>query len=314
MQLAHRTRVSVSNGGYDYEFVEEPPKRFICNICAKVLRDPYLTACCGQHYCESCIKHWIGEKRSKVCPHCRKNNFVHILNKALKREIDELKVHCINHEKGCEWKNELDNLETHLKDCGYVEVECSNKCKRRLMTKELGQHLQNECLLRKYTCTHCNLVDTYHAITGECPPNESYCAAHPGHYNICPEFKLRCSECGEKNIKRKDMTVHQSQCPKQPVECPFKEVGCDVKPMRSQLNDHMSQNTQQHLQLMTGAYQKLKEECNNYKERLERLQNPFGQKSEQVRSSAFSQLSHTSHDFQYQAPCIFDRNRSCVCM
>jgi len=262
------TTPSVSHGGYGYEFVEETPNKFICNICAKVLRDPYLTECCGQHYCESCIKHWIRQSGAQVCPHCRNRNFVHILNRALKREINELKVYCINHEKGCKWKNELGNLETHLKDCGYVEVECSNKCNQRLMRNKLGDHLRSECLLREYMCTHCHRVDTYHAITGDCPPNEIYCPKHPSHYDSCPELKLKCSKCGERNIKRKDMGEHQSHCPKEPVECRFKEAGCDVKPLRSELDDHMTQNTQQHLVLMMGAFRKLKEECNNYKERL----------------------------------------------
>ena len=263
----------VSRGGYDYAFVEEPPHKFFCNICAKVLRDPYLTECCGQHYCESCIKHWIQENRGKVCPHCRKNDFIHILNKALKREINELKVHCINQEKGCEWENELENLETHLKDCGYVEVECSNKCNHRLMRNELSKHLRNECLLREYTCKHCHRVDTYHAITGDCPPNEIHCPAHPGHYDSCPELKLVCSKCGEGNIKRKDMTEHQAQCPKEPVECPFEEAGCNVKPLRSELDEHTTQNTQKHLELVMGAFQILKGECNGYKKRLECLEN-----------------------------------------
>jgi len=291
IQQLPTTTPSVSHGGYGYEFVEEPPNKFICNICAKVLRDPYLTECCGQHYCESCIKHWIHQSGARVCPHCRKRYFVHILNKALKREINELKVHCINHEKGCKWKNELGNLETHLKDCGYVEVECSNKCNQRPMRNELGNHLQSECLLREYMCTHCHRVDSYHAITGDCPPNEIYCPKHPGHYDSCPELKLKCSKCGERNIKRKDMGEHKSHCPKEPVECRFKEAGCDVKPLRSELDDHMTQNTQQHLMLMMEAFQKLKEECNNYKARLVYLE------------SQLPPISHRySHGYALQSP------------
>ena len=257
---------SVPHGGYDCEFIEEPPVKFICSICAKVLQDPHLTNCCGQHFCESCIKHWIKKYQAKVCPHCRERNFIHMLNKALKREIIELKFYCINQEKGCKWKDKLDNLETHLKDCGYVEVECSNKCKHRLMRNRLVKHLRSECLLREYMCIHCHHVDTYHAITGDCPPSKKHCPAHPSHYDSCPELKLRCSKCGERNIKRKDMTDHQSQCPKEPVECPFKEAGCEVKPLRSELDDHMTQNTQQHLMLMMGAFGELKEENQKLKE------------------------------------------------
>ena len=45
-------------GGYDYEFVRQVPERFMCiNICTKVLREPHLTVCCGQHFCGSCLDH-----------------------------------------------------------------------------------------------------------------------------------------------------------------------------------------------------------------------------------------------------------------
>jgi len=233
-QAQPSSSTKVSHGGYDCDFIEKIPEKFICNICTKVLRDPHLTECCGQHFCGSCIEHWTSQ--NEVCPICREGKFVHILNKALKREINILEVHCINHEKGCKWKNEVVNLENHLEVCEYAEVECSNKCKHRLIRNRLGKHLRSECLLRKYTCIHCDHVDTYHAITGECPPSKKHCPAHPSHYDSCPELKLNCSKCGERNVKRKDMTDHQSQCPKEPVECQFKEAGCDVKPLRSELD------------------------------------------------------------------------------
>ena len=311
-------KASVPRGGYDCEFIEEPPEKFICSICAEVLRDPHLTKCCGQHFCGSCIEDWIKQYKTKVCPYCHERNFIHMLNKALKREINELKVYCINQEKGCWWKDELDNLETHLKDCGYVEVECSNKCKHRLMRKRLGKHLRSECLLREYTCIHCHHVDTYHAITGDCPPSKKHCPAHPSHYDSCPELKLRCSKCGERNIKRKDMTDHQSQCPKEPVDCRFKEAGCEVKPLRSELDDHMTQNTQQHLMLMIGAFRELKEENQKlkeeYKERLDRLEKQVRRKSQKARSYSIPQVcppvqqSPPSLAQRSQAPqtCIFE--------
>ena len=298
--------LAAPRGGYEYKFVDETPNKFICNICTKVLRDPHLTECCGQHFCESCIKHWVSQNRAKGCPHCRQYKFVHILNKALKREINELKVCCINQEKGCEWKNELDNLETHMKNCGYVEVECSNNCKIRLMRNELAEHLLSECLLRKYRCVHCHLMGTYHAITGDCPPDNKRCPAHPGHYESCPELKLACSKCGERNIKRKDMTKHRSQCPMESVECQFKEAGCDMKLLRNELDDHMTQSTQQHLVLMMKAFQELKKECNEYKQRLVHLENQVGQRSLKPKLvKKYAPLRAAKNQLLHQ-PCIFE--------
>ena len=46
-------------GGHDHEFVGEVPDRFNCQICAKVIREPHLAVCCGQHFCESCLNKWF---------------------------------------------------------------------------------------------------------------------------------------------------------------------------------------------------------------------------------------------------------------
>ena len=48
-----------SYGGYDSEFVDDVPDRFMCQICTRVLHDPHLAVCCGQHFCESCLNRWF---------------------------------------------------------------------------------------------------------------------------------------------------------------------------------------------------------------------------------------------------------------
>ena len=59
-----------------------------------------------------------------------------------------------------------------------------------------------------------------------------------------------------------------------------------MKPLRSELDDHMTQNTQQHLMLMMEAFQELKEENQKlkeeYKERLDRLERQVRHKSQNV--------------------------------
>ena len=61
------------SGGYDHDFVDTIAPKYLCNICMKVLRDPRLTECCGQHYCDFCLKKWLVS--NKTCPHCRKKDF-----------------------------------------------------------------------------------------------------------------------------------------------------------------------------------------------------------------------------------------------
>ena len=80
-------------GDYDYQFVGTISSKYICSICSKILHDPHLTSCCGQHFCASCLTNWLGTQQGrKTCPHCRQENFVHIASKAMIREVNELKI------------------------------------------------------------------------------------------------------------------------------------------------------------------------------------------------------------------------------
>ena len=254
-------------GGYDYDFVEEVPEQLVCSaVCTKVLRDPHLTACCGQHFCNSCLQHWFKRQGKQVCPHCREENFTHIPDKPVKRKIDQLKIRCTNHKAGCDWVGELNTLQSHLDSnsgCGYVEVSCTNKCKMslhylpmivKMKRKDLANHLAQQCPLRKYKCQHCGKEDTYQTITET-------------HYNKCPKYPLDCpNKCGTRGIKRAEMDQHRSTCPLESVECPFKEAGCQEKVVRKDFDNHMKTNQQQHLLTLMGAFRETKADLDSLKQ------------------------------------------------
>ena len=219
----------------------------------KVLRDARLTECCGQHYCDSCLKKWL--VRNKTCPQCRKKDFQSILNKAMIREINEFKVHCTNKTKGCKWVGQLGGLKYHLESdngCGYVVVTCSNHasiyaiflgiCGTTMERRHLTHHQKNECLYRQYTCKHCGYIDTYDAIAGSAKIRNEGSKIRGGrnHYCECVEYPLDCpNECGEENIKRKDMEEHKEICPFEAIVCPFSEIcNKDNIILRKDIEDH----------------------------------------------------------------------------
>ena len=241
-------------GGYEYEFVDKVPERYLCSIiCHKVLRDARLLVCCGNYICESCLNHWLrsqGKHRQQsTCPHCRKKNFTHVENLAIRREIKELKIRCTNGKAGCTWMGALSNLKTHLdseKGCGFVTVYCTNECKKQLKRKDLHTHLTQHCPLRKYKCQHCGQEDTCQTITEK-------------HYGECPSYPLDCpNTCGGRGIKRAEMSQHRSKCPLEPVECPFKEAGCQATLVRRELDSHVTTNQQQHLLTLMAAFREVK--------------------------------------------------------
>ena len=110
-------------GGYDCEFVESFPSVFQteCPICSLILRDPYLTSCCGTNFCRTCSERLQDEY--KPCPTCRKNKFELFPNKSLGRTIRQLHVLCTD---GCDWTGELGQLENHLDEV----VHCGEYCSR----------------------------------------------------------------------------------------------------------------------------------------------------------------------------------------
>ena len=263
-------------GGYDYKFVGAIPSKYTCSICTKVLCDAHLTACCGQHFCASCLTHWLGtQQRRKTCPHCRQEDFQHIPNKAMIREVNEFKIRCTNHREGCGWVGELGGLKSHLdsgKGCGYVEVTCTNKgCGERVSRKDLQTHLQEKCYYRSYECEHCGHKDTYTAITGNKERRTFF--KSKDHYSECPEYPLTCpNRCGVTGIRRRAMPDHHSSCPLECLDCPFKDAGCTEKIARKDMEDHMTANQQKHMlltfQSLQQANQQVKQDLSDTKREL----------------------------------------------
>ena len=256
-------RAQPAAGGYEYEFLDDPmPQKFLCIICMKVLKDARLTECCGQNFCDSCLKQWLRTREEKKCPHCQRGNVVHILNKERSRDINELRIRCTHHKAGCGWVGELAALKRHLESengCDYVEVTCPYSrryCDVKTRRKDLKTHM-NECKYRPYKCEHCNHQDTYEAITEgtRC----GWLHRNNSHYDVCPEYPLPCAnKCGVNNIKRRDMDGHRKSCPLEPLDCPFKDAGCNEKIARKDMDSHMERNTQQHILKLFHSHQELK--------------------------------------------------------
>ena len=106
-------------GGYDCEFVEPPKSAFKtdCPICFQILRDPYLSLCCGTSFCQACIERF--QANHAPCPTCREENFAVIPNKPLRRSLNQLRVLCTFNKDGCKWTGELGELQHHLNEVNH---------------------------------------------------------------------------------------------------------------------------------------------------------------------------------------------------
>lgn len=249
-------------GGFEEDFVDEIADELICFICTKPLRDPHLTKCCGQNFCESCLEQWSTKHQEEqiCCPFCRSTggDFEHFLDKRTKREINALNVRCSNHRQGCQWIGELGSKQDHLQNaktgCGYVEIECPNGCYdaceefgddeesykvKQVLRKDLKHHLQAECRRRRYQCQYCGIKGIFEDIT-------------EWHYYKCSEFPVPCpNRCHVMKIKRKEINEHRQLCPLEIVVCPFVTEGCKAWDLlRKDEAIHMEENVVNHQLLM----------------------------------------------------------------
>ena len=248
-----------STGGYDYDFAAEVPSKYICTICSEVLREARLTECCGQHYCDSCLKKWLAQNAQKTCPQCRQKDFQSVLNKEKIREVNELQVYCRNKKDGCGWVGELSAVEEHVdKKCGYTLVSCPNECMMNISNAKTfrRQHLL-KCRCRPYTCEYCGHKDRYDIITGNLAPWKMYPTFNKFHYDECANYPLDCpNKCGAAKIKRKDMGTHRDSCELEPIDCPFSHVGC-TKIRRRDIDSHCRDSMQNHLLLLAKSLKEL---------------------------------------------------------
>ena len=77
-----------SLGGYDYQTTNDQqlPVKYICMICILIQKEPMLTSCCGQHFCQTCLltSFLVSGRR---CPHCKARDLQYFVNKQQQREI-----------------------------------------------------------------------------------------------------------------------------------------------------------------------------------------------------------------------------------
>ena len=205
----------------ELNFVIDPSEDFLCPICTKVLVNPHVTDCCGQHFCEQCLTKWF--QRGKICPHCRSTNFTHIRYLPLKRKINDLQVYCSNRKDGCTTITSVSRLDDHLRECLYATVKCSYKCGQALFRKDLTNHTKNKCQYRPSTCRYCQ-------------KRYKHCFIFE-HLNRCPDFPVGCSKnCPNgSTVKHKDLSSHRLVCQLEPVNCPK----CLKNLLRQELQHHL---------------------------------------------------------------------------
>ena len=144
--------------GYDEErFVTTVNRNFLCLICFNVLKDPVL--CTNNHhcFCRSCITKHL--ENSQRCPMCADELTEETLAKPqrmIKDYLNELKIRCVYHDRGCEEIVQLQHLDQHEDSCGFTPAVCTNQgCGATLNKRDLTIHGSELCEYRKLKCHSC---------------------------------------------------------------------------------------------------------------------------------------------------------------
>ena len=244
--------------GYECEFIEPPPKPFQseCPICLQILREPYILDCCGYSFCAACIVR-VG-KDGKPCPHCNQPGYTTLVNKGLKRALNEFRVDCPHRLSGCEWEGELGKLDEHLNSdplperqlegCPFAVIECLH-CKEGIRRDKIAGHQLERCPQRPYTCEYCaEYKSTFEDVAYSHWP-ECKCFLLPSPYECTPPGS---------GLQRQYLDQHlEEECPLTVVQCKLHHAGCEVTLPRKDMANHMKEDSISHISLLAAENHRL---------------------------------------------------------
>ena len=144
--------------GYDEErFVTTVNRNFLCLICFNVLRDPVMCSRNQHCFCRSCITQHL--QNSQRCPTCNDELTEETLvdpPRMIKDLINELNIHCVYNNRGCQEIVELQHLDRHEDSCGFTPAVCTNAgCSATVNKRDLIHHESEQCEYRKLKCHSC---------------------------------------------------------------------------------------------------------------------------------------------------------------
>ena len=241
-------------GGYAFRFVLDPLpdelSNLLCEICQLPSKDPHLSECCGHTFCKCCADYSNKSAAcNNACPLCRQSDFPLFPNKQVDRKVKALHVYCTNESDGCPWKGEINKIVAHLDCCQYESVECETSgCGSLVQRQHLKIHMESECSYRDVRCVHCGLVGIHRYIVNE-------------HEDECAKLPLSCQNgCGVTNIARENMDEHRKTCPLEMMKCEYHDMGCEGKIARKDIDDHLRENAEEHLDMLKCKLVKMKNE------------------------------------------------------
>ena len=151
----------VKYGYDDSRFEKDVDEEFHCSVCYNVLKEPRMCRNNEHIFCLACISQHL-KVNSKTCPECNEHLSLDTLRKAprvLRNCLSKLKINCDHASRGCPQFTRLEELETHVSNCGYAPVLCSNaECGMEINKQDKVHHENEVCEYRRVKCQDCRKV------------------------------------------------------------------------------------------------------------------------------------------------------------
>ncbi|KAM7299803.1 zinc finger protein 235 isoform X1 [Ixodes scapularis] len=184
-----------------------PERAIYCELCRSLF--PCSTEETHRYRCP---------KMARKCSDCNVNVLNEDLQNHLDTECQKRAILC----DACDSKISYDERDDHDKECPEKPVVC-DECEGEMPRKEKSKHA-SECPMRVVYCENCDGYYTY--------------SSEKEHREQCEKKKLAC-EYGKWELKGDDeKNAHLEICEEALIECAFKDIGCNKKAPRREMQEH----------------------------------------------------------------------------
>ena len=171
--------------GYDVNrFVGEVREDLLCSVCQDVPKDPRLCQHKDHIFCLAHISRHL-HQNSHTCPVCRDPLTPETLRRPtgfLKNYLEDLKIKCDHHDRGCPDVVRLEDLQRHVDQCGFAPVMCANEgCGTEVNRRDQRIH---EC----HTAFKCHDCRDIKASQNEMKASQDEMKASQDEIKVRPDF------------------------------------------------------------------------------------------------------------------------------
>ena len=137
--------------GYDdSRFEKAVDDHFHCSICYNVLKEPMMCRDNEHLFCRDCITEHLNTNSLETLRRAR----------VVRNVLSGLKIKCDYSHRGCQEYIRLEELDSHVVNCGFAPVKCSNEeCEMIVNKREIIYHESTVCEYRKVKCHNCVKIE-----------------------------------------------------------------------------------------------------------------------------------------------------------